>query len=133
MKVNRNHLFCMGRHVASVIFCVALVLTASVPLLAQEESASISANNTLETTQEIGDPINASTGEYYFYKNLLNPGGAFPVDFSFFYGSQFISKRLPDGLPTRFAGNHRGSITRIDAIDLAGLFVDTGFGTEIGF
>ncbi len=137
MKVNRKSLFCTGRHVASVVFCVALALTASVPLLAKppdpSPSASISKINTSETTQEISDPINAATGEYYFYKNLLNLGGAFPVDFSFFYGSQLDSKRLPDGLPSLFAGNHRGSTSRYDGVDPAELFVDTGSGKEIGF
>ena len=74
-----------------------------------------------------GDPINMATGEYYF----LDLGGPLPLDFGLYYGSQMDSKRYRDGLPSRFSGNRRGTLTGDISRYPAGIFVELGQGTEI--
>lgn len=132
--MNRNGT-CLFRAVGKGISVPLAVLFIFVPLTAMHgaESKTPTTTNMEQTTLDVGDPLNAGTGEFHFHRQFMNLGGPFPVSFSFFYGSQLNSKLSLDGLPERFAGSHRGSVKRVEAADPPELFVDTGLGREIGF
>jgi hypothetical protein len=58
------------------------------------------------------EPINMATGEYHALTDWLNLGRPLPLELRLYYGSQLDAKPLPDGLPRRFAHNHRGALVR---------------------
>ncbi len=98
-----------------------------------KESTTHTRGDSRETSIATGDPISAATGEYYFDMALFDLGGPLPLDFGLYYGSQANSKRWADGIPSRFFGNQRFTLTQAKVLDPDAIFIEYGLAQEIGF
>ncbi|MBI4790144.1 MAG: RHS repeat protein [Chloroflexi bacterium] len=133
--MNAKHAF--ERRMACVLLLAVMVMaTTSTPAWADDpprESTARTFGDSPGTTFNVGDPINAATGEYYFTMGWLNLSGVLPLDYRLYYGSQVDSKRLRDGLPFRFSGNQRLTLITMKFLEPPTVFVETGLGAEVGF
>ena len=131
----RNEMNPLGIQGMMLLLIVVLLLGVTCAANGEEptESSNIGTAKTEKTVLEVGEPINAATGEYFFTMNPFDLGGTLPVSFSLFYGSQMDAKRFSDGLPSVFAGTHTGGVTRHTDLTPQEAFVDTGAGKEYGF
>jgi RHS repeat-associated protein len=97
-------------------------------------AAHASTNDTTGTRSSVkldADPINFATGEYTLRETLAALGGPLPLDFQLFYGSVRNTRRLPDGLPFKFAHNLHGFLVHDTAAGQIAL--EPGLADEISF
>lgn len=113
----------------TALFVIGLL---AVPASTKLTTTVSSAANS-RTILKAGDPVSTATGEYYFFELLHELGGLFPLSFDFYYGSQVDSKRLHDGLPSRFSHNLRGTVTRDTYEQPHKISIEPGLEREVVF
>ncbi len=97
-------------------------------------AARASTNDTTGTRATVrldADPVNFAIGEFTLLETLASQRGPFPLDFRFYYGSARNTRRLPDGLPFKFAHNLHGTLVHDTAAGTIAL--EPGLAAEIAF
>lgn len=123
-----------SRQALSMLLSVALMLT---PVfngnLRADETKDLTAGSNTTTTAKDKDPLNMSTGEFFFFLDLFALGGRLPLDYRLYYGSLNGVDYTNDGMGTRFSSNQRAGLTRYKYPDYNAVLMDLGSGRELGF